>query len=107
MDQLWSILNGLQVVELVLLFKIKQPGNVSTFIDFFSIMTDMEVVDAEKILNNVAYLPESDPVAPNFQNAGFSTTLMISNAATFLFNFSAHFSLILVLLVIILLSRYF
>ena len=31
MDQVWSFLNHLQIVELIGLFNIKQPGNMSAF----------------------------------------------------------------------------
>ena len=29
-------------------------------------MTDIEIVDAEKILKNTVYLPEIDPISLNF-----------------------------------------
>mmetsp|Transcript_30537 Transcript_30537/g.37619 ORF Transcript_30537/g.37619 Transcript_30537/m.37619 type:complete len:115 (-) Transcript_30537:458-802(-) len=50
MDQIWQLLNSLQVVELVGLFKIKSPGNMNEFNSFFTVITSVKIVDAQKIL---------------------------------------------------------
>lgn len=58
LNKLWSILNSLQTVELVGLFQIKMPGNVSAFNDFFEVITDIKIYDAEPALSDNFYLPE-------------------------------------------------
>jgi len=47
-----------------------------------------------------------DPHSLTFQTAGYSTTLFLSNAANYLFNFMLHLSLFLVLLIMISFSRF-
>ena len=51
------------------------------------------------------YLPEKDPYSLNFQNAGYRTTLLLFNAASMIFNFGLHFSVILVLIFVYLMAR--
>ena len=48
------------------MFKIKQPGNLASFGNFFAVVTNIEVVDTDEIVNEIMYLPESDPVSLNF-----------------------------------------
>ena len=88
MEQIWSFLNSLQIVELVGLFNIKQPGNMSAFSKFFSHITQVKLIDTESILSENMYIPEQDPHTLNFQNAGFTSVLMIMNASNFLLYFS-------------------
>ena len=35
MSTVWAMINGLQIVEILLLFDVHTPGNVTTFIGFF------------------------------------------------------------------------
>ena len=58
LTQIWSILNSLQIVELVGLFHIKMPGNISAFTDFFEVITDIKIYDSEPTVNENFYLPE-------------------------------------------------
>ena len=48
------------------MFKIKQPGNLASFVNFFAVVTNIETVNTEEIVNEIMYLPESDPVSLNF-----------------------------------------
>lgn len=88
MDQIWSILNSLQIVELVGLFNIKQPGNMSAFSTFFGHITSVKLIDTAALLSENVYVPEQDPHTLNFQNAGFTSVLMIVNASNFLLYFA-------------------
>ena len=47
LDQIWSIMNSLQVVMFIKLFKIKSPGNVNDFTDFFDETTSVQLFDTE------------------------------------------------------------
>ena len=58
MEKIWSILNSLQIVELIGLFNIKQPGNMSSFSNFFAVITDIQITDSESLLNEYVYIPE-------------------------------------------------
>ena len=93
------------MVELLELFNLKSPGNMSEFNTFFSTVTSIKIIDSQKQVKRMMYLPEQDPYSLNFQNAGYITTLIIYNAASMIFNFSVHFSLITILLILYLITR--
>ena len=52
------------------------------------------------MLEQNVYIPEQDPYSLNFQTAGYSTTLVLSNASSFLVNTLLHFSLVIVMLIL-------
>ena len=47
MDQIWSLMNNLQVVMFVRLFNVKSPGNVNSFTDFFDEITSVKLFDTQ------------------------------------------------------------
>mmetsp|Transcript_46376 Transcript_46376/g.61427 ORF Transcript_46376/g.61427 Transcript_46376/m.61427 type:complete len:133 (+) Transcript_46376:1068-1466(+) len=51
------------------------------------------------------YLPELEPYTLSFQMAGYSTSLFLDNASNYLFNFTLHMSLVMILLFSITFSR--
>ena len=77
MDKLWSILNSLQVVQLIRLFDVLTPGNINSFTNFFEKITSVQLIDTEEYFNDLVYTPEFDSLSLNFQNAGFDTILFI------------------------------
>ena len=48
MGQLWGMINGLQIVAYMPLFKVKVPGNASAFNNAFKEMAEFEVVDTSE-----------------------------------------------------------
>ena len=66
MDKLCSIMNSLQVVQYIRLFKVKTPGNVNSFTDFFDGITSVEVYDTSDWYNEWMYIPEQEPISLNF-----------------------------------------
>ena len=40
------------------LFHVRQPGNMSAFTEWFSAITELEIVDMQGILEDYFYLPE-------------------------------------------------
>ena len=64
------------------LFKIKSPGNVNAFNDFFAELANFNVVDTTDYTNDIFYFPEMDAISLNFQNAGYDTNLVIPSLGT-------------------------
>ena len=48
------------------LFKLKSPGNVNAFIDFFSELTKFEIIDTASMADGWFYFPEMDAIGLNF-----------------------------------------
>ena len=48
------------------LFKIKSPGNVNAFNEFFSEISSFKVMETEEVTNGLLYFPEMDPISLNF-----------------------------------------
>ena len=100
MDKVWSILNSLQIVELIRLFDIMTPGNINAFTQFFEMITSVKLFDSEELLSDWTYIPEMDPQSLNFQNAGYDTTLFILNASSFIVIYALQLSLLPLILLV-------
>ena len=48
LTQVWAMIEGLQIVVHMPLFKIKSPGNVNAFIDFSAELANFNVIDTSK-----------------------------------------------------------
>ena len=66
MQDLWSILNSLQVTQLVSLFKVRTPGNLNAFNTHFGDATSVKVFDFDTFILHNIYTPEMIPVSLNF-----------------------------------------
>ena len=88
MDELWSMMNGLQVIQNLRLQDVRIPGNVSAFTAFFDDVTSVEAFDfgmEDKFRQNL-YMPEKEPESLNLVNAGYDSTLFVLTAKSFIFN---------------------
>ena len=86
LSKVWGMINGLQVVVHMPLFKIKSPGNVNAFNEFFAELATFDVIDSKGILKSIdVYIPEMDAVSLNYQNAGYDTTLSIPSLGTLIY----------------------
>ena len=47
MDDMWSVMNGLQVVQNLRLKNVRTPGNVDTFTAYFDDATSVEIFDMD------------------------------------------------------------
>ena len=94
MDKIWDMIEGLQVAYHLPLFKVKSPGNVNAFNNFFSDIGGFDLVDVKDFTQEYLYFPELDAVSLNFSNAGFGSTLVISNLGMLFYMFMGHFMLI-------------
>ena len=72
MAKVWDMLEGLQVVHHLPLFKVKSPGNVNAFNNFFSELGGFDLIDVTDYTQQyLLYFPEMDALTLNFQMAGF------------------------------------
>ena len=67
LNHIWSLLNVLQITQKIRLFDIKAPGIVSSFTSFLDVITSLELIDYEEVLDfSVFQVPETDPFTINF-----------------------------------------
>lgn len=57
MQQLWSLMESLQIVQHMGLYDVKTPGNVNAFSGFFTTITSMELIDTEMLFDDFWYWP--------------------------------------------------
>ena len=72
------------------LFKVKSPGNVNAFNNFFAEIGGFNFIDIESYTREFMYFPEMDALSLNFQNAGFGDALVISNMGFLFYIVLAH-----------------
>ena len=60
------MIEGLQVVCHMGLFKMKSPGNVNAFNEFFAELASFNVIETSSVTNDVFYFPEMDAISLNF-----------------------------------------
>ena len=66
MGLIWAMIEGLQVVSHMALFKVKSPGNVNAFNKFFMELASFNFVDMQSVTLDLFYFPEMDPISLNF-----------------------------------------
>ena len=86
MGDLWSILNSLQVTQLVSLFNVRTPGNLNAFNTYMERVSSIKVFDFDTFILQNIYTPEMIPESLNFQNAGYDTTLFLITARSCIIN---------------------
>lgn len=105
--QLFSMIEGLQVVMHMPLFSMKSPGNVNAFNDILEKTIKFDPVESAELTNELGYIPEMDPISINFQNGGYENNLMIPNLGCLFYTLLGHIPLILVQICILLLAKKF
>ena len=60
------MIEGLQVVCHMSLFKIKSPGNANTFIEYLAEPASLDFVDLGFVTNEIFYFPEMEAISLNF-----------------------------------------
>lgn len=61
------MINGLQVVTHMPLFKIKSPGNVNSFTLFLAELSNFDLVDTKQLTTDLdIYVPEMDAISLNY-----------------------------------------
>ena len=87
------------------LFKVKSPGNVNAFNEFFTDTANFEVQEFDSVSNDLFYIPEEDPVSVNFQNAGHESYMMITNLGLKFYMMLAWIGIIVIHFLLYLLSK--
>ena len=106
LSKVWQMIEGLQVVNHMPLFKVKSPGNVNAFNEFMSEIAKFDLIDAKELtLSTGIYIPEMDAVSLNFQNAGFDTSLAIPSLGTLFYMLFTLIILVVVHIFILLLAK--
>ena len=102
---IWAMIEGLQVVSHMALFKIKSPGNVSAFNQFFAELASFDYFDLRMVTMDLFYFPEMDPISLNFQNFGFDTNLLILNLGVIFYLMAGLIAIIFVHMLLYLLAK--
>ena len=64
LEELWGLLESLQIAQVIKLFDARVPGNVMTFTDFFEELTSGKIADT--FIEETFYVPDQDPYSLNF-----------------------------------------
>ena len=96
LNQVWAMIEGLQIVCHMGLFKMKSPGNVNAFNEFFAELASFNVIDTATVTNDFFYFPEMDAISLNFQNAGYETNLLVPSLGTLFYIIVGQTSLVFV-----------
>jgi len=86
MEELWGMLENLQVIQNLRLTSVRTPGNVNAFTAFFEMFASVEIFDSEDLFRENLYMPEKEPESLNLVNAGYDTTLFVFTARNSIFN---------------------
>ena len=105
LSQVWAMIEGLQVVCHMGLFKMKSPGNVNAFNEFFAELASFNVIDTATVTNDFFYFPEMDAISLNFQNAGYDTNLLVPSLGTLFYIIVGQTSLVFVHMLLYLLAK--
>ena len=62
LSQVWSMINGLQIVSVLPFFNAKTPGNVSFFNEFVNNLASFDFVDVNYLTLSYLYFPETEPL---------------------------------------------
>ena len=96
MQNVWGLIESLQAVSHMPLYKIKSPGNINAFIAFFDQIASFEFIDTSEYTSSFAYWPEMDGFSLNFKNAGFDSSLMVPELGTIFYMLLGSLALALV-----------
>ena len=90
MDKIWSLLNCLQIQQFLDLIYTQIPANVNAFVNWFSVITSIEILNVEEFIEETIYIPEREPYSLNLKQSGYETNLLVVNGQTFITNYMLH-----------------
>ena len=102
LELIWSLVESLQIIQVIRLCNSRSPGNVNAFTKYFEEIARGKIFP--RFLDQVVYIPELEPFMLNFMNSGYSTTLFLLNSQDFILNLVAQTSLIILLLLVAVIS---
>ena len=104
LSHIYAMIEGLQMANHLALLKVRTPGNVNAFNNFFTEIANFQFIDLEWLKKALlGYLPEMDAFSLNFLNAGYLSPFVIANLGPLFFIFVAQW---IFLLIILLLDRF-
>ena len=81
LNQLWSMVNGLQIATHMPLLNLKFPANAAFLLSHLVNVANYDVLPVEAIWYFFD-LPEKDAFNLNFQNSGYEYVFLIENMGT-------------------------
>ena len=105
LNQLWSVVNGLQVATHLLLFNLKFPANASFMLSFMINVATFDLLPVEAIWFFFDF-PEKGSFNLNFSNSGYDYIFLIENMGTQFFFVQIYLITCLITLVISLVIRF-
>ena len=81
LNQLWSMINGLQLAVHMPLFNAKMPANAGFFVSFLITVATFDLLP-EKVLPLIFDLPVKEPYNLAFQSCGYGNMYAVLNLGT-------------------------
>ena len=105
LNQLWCMINGLQLTTHLQLLNLKFPANSAFMLNFLVNIANFDVLPVETIWFFFD-LPEEGSHSLNFQNSGYEFKSLIENMGTQFFFVQGYLFIVLLTLVLTLIVRY-
>ena len=99
LNQLWCVVNGLQIATHMQLLNLKFPANAAFLLNFLVNVANFDLIPEEAIWFFFDF-PEQSAYSLNFQNSGYEYTFLIENMGTQYFIVQAYLIAVLVTLII-------
>ena len=104
--QLWSLINSQQIVlQLPLMEGIKFPANTMVINQVFIEIASFEIIDSEKINDEIFHFPEVEPFSLNFQECQIEYVFFLLILGLPLYIMLAHFVLMILYFTFALINR--
>jgi hypothetical protein len=98
LNQLWGMINGLQIMSHMPLCNIKFPGNAELFNGFMIEIALFDILPSEWMLEQMIYYPPADPFNLNFQILQYESSYSVPNLGTIFFMFLTFLMLVPILI---------
>ena len=105
LNQLWAMINGLQLTTHLQLLNLKFPANSAFMLNFLVNIANFDVLPVEAIWFFFD-LPEQGAHSLNFQNSGYEYKFLIENMGTQFFFVQGYLFIVLLTLLTALVVRY-
>ena len=85
LNYLWSMINTLQIILYMPLFKLSVPGNVGAFYNFLMMIASFDIIPTQKIYDYFGWHDVQNKLSQNFVDEGYTSALFIYNVGSILF----------------------
>lgn len=95
LNQLLTMINTMQLVVMLPLFKITVPANAGMFFSQIMQIAAFDFFETGPYIDALLGLPPSEPLNANFEAVGFESLYLLHNMGTLFIAFVAYFTLVL------------